>query len=32
VHSIFGKLSFGQEKLKANLNKFLDTIMEVKPV
>ncbi|MFA5917087.1 MAG: 50S ribosomal protein L1 [Candidatus Gracilibacteria bacterium] len=32
VHSIFGKLSFGQEKLKANLNKFLDTILEVKPV
>jgi len=31
VHSIFGKLSFGQEKLKANLNKFLDTILEVKP-
>lgn len=31
VHSIFGKLSFGKEKLKENLNKFLDTIMEVKP-
>lgn len=31
VHSIFGKLSFWKEKLKENLNKFLDTIMEVKP-
>ncbi len=31
VHSIFGKLSFGNAKLKDNLNKFLDTIMEVKP-
>ncbi len=31
VHSIFGKLSFGNDKLKENLNKFLDTIMEVKP-
>lgn len=31
VHSVFWKLSFGQDKLKANLNKFLDTILEVKP-
>lgn len=31
VHSIFGKLSFGNAKLKDNLNKFLDTIMEVRP-
>jgi len=31
VHSIFGKLSFGKDKLKENLNKFLDTILEVKP-
>ena len=31
VHSIFGKLSFGKEKLEANLNHFLATINEVKP-
>lgn len=31
VHSIFGKLSFGQEKLEENLNHFLKVINEVKP-
>ncbi len=31
IHSIFGKLSFGQDKLKDNLNKFLDAILEAKP-
>ncbi len=31
VHSIFGKLSFGKEKLEANLNHFLTTINDVKP-
>jgi len=31
VHSIFGKLSFGAEKLTQNLQKFLSTIQEVKP-
>jgi large subunit ribosomal protein L1 len=31
VHSIFGKLSFGKDKLKANLTHFLQAIMEVKP-
>lgn len=31
VHSIFGKLSFGKEKLTDNLNKFVSTIKEVKP-
>lgn len=31
VHSVFGKLSFGKDKLKANLAHFLQTIMEVKP-
>lgn len=31
VHSVFWKLSFGKDKLKDNLNKFLDTILEVKP-
>jgi len=31
VHSIFGKLSFGAEKLEANLKHFLKTINEVKP-
>ncbi|MDF1682270.1 MAG: 50S ribosomal protein L1 [Patescibacteria group bacterium] len=32
VHSIFGKLSFGAEKLEENLNFFLKNINEVKPV
>lgn len=31
VHSIFGKLSFGKDKLVENLEKFIDTIKEVKP-
>ena len=31
VHSIFGKLSFGNEKLEDNLKHFLKTISEVKP-
>ncbi len=31
VHSIFGKLSFGQDKLEANLNHFLKVVNEVKP-
>lgn len=31
VHSIFGKLSFGKEKLAQNLTKFIATIREVKP-
>jgi len=31
VHSIFGKLSFGSEKLKANLEHFINVIKEVKP-
>lgn len=31
VHSIFGKLSFGKEKLKQNLKHFLNVINEVKP-
>ncbi len=31
VHSIFGKLSFGKDNLKANLEKFISTIREVKP-
>jgi large subunit ribosomal protein L1 len=31
VHSFFGKLSFGAEKLEANLEHFLKTINEVKP-
>ncbi|MDD2871778.1 MAG: 50S ribosomal protein L1 [Candidatus Gracilibacteria bacterium] len=31
VHSIFGKLSFGADKLEANLKHFLKTINEVKP-
>lgn len=31
VHSIFGKLSFGKDKLRANLAHFLQTIMDVKP-
>ena len=31
VHSVFGKLSFGAEKLQENLNHFLKTINEVKP-
>ncbi len=31
VHSIFGKLSFGAEKLEANLEHFLKTINDVKP-
>ena len=31
VHSFFGKLSFGADKLEANLEHFLKTINEVKP-
>lgn len=31
VHSIFGKLSFGTDKLEANLKHFLKIINEVKP-
>lgn len=31
VHSIFGKLSFGKDKLAQNLEKFISTIREVKP-
>ncbi|MFK7780168.1 MAG: 50S ribosomal protein L1 [Candidatus Gracilibacteria bacterium] len=31
VHSIFGKLSFGQEKLEANLDHFIKKINDVKP-
>ena len=31
VHAIFGKLSFGREKLEANLQHFLKIIEEVKP-
>ncbi len=31
IHSIFGKLSFGKDKLKQNLEYFLNTIHEVKP-
>ena len=31
VHSIFGKLSFGKDKLVENLNYFLKIINEVKP-
>lgn len=31
VHSIFGKLSFGKDKLKQNLAHFLQVIMDVKP-
>lgn len=31
IHSLFGKLSFGADKLEANLKHFLKTINEVKP-
>lgn len=31
VHSIFWKLSFGKEKLKANLEHFLKVIEDIKP-
>jgi len=31
IHSIFGKLSFGKEKLIENLNFFLNLINEIKP-
>ncbi len=31
IHSVFGKLSFGKDKLQANLEKFIATIREVKP-
>lgn len=31
IHSIIGKLSFGKEKLKANLEAFLQTVQDVKP-
>ena len=32
IHSIFGKLSFGKEKLIANLEAFMKVISDVKPV
>ncbi|EKE27195.1 MAG: 50S ribosomal protein L1, partial [uncultured bacterium (gcode 4)] len=31
VHSIVGKLSFGQDKLKENILNFVKTIKDVKP-
>lgn len=31
IHSIFGKLSFGKDKLEENLKYFVKTINEVKP-
>jgi large subunit ribosomal protein L1 len=31
IHSFFGKLSFGKEKLIQNLEHFLSTVNEVKP-
>jgi large subunit ribosomal protein L1 len=31
IHTIFGKLSFGKEKLVENLNFFLNLINEIKP-
>ncbi len=31
IHSIFGKLSFGKDKLIQNLEKFIATVKEVKP-
>jgi len=31
IHSIFGKLSFGKQKLIENLEKFIATVKEVKP-
>ncbi len=31
IHSIFGKLSFGKDKLTANLEKFVSVVKEVKP-
>jgi len=31
IHSIIGKLSFGKEKLKQNLEAFLQTVQDVKP-
>lgn len=31
IHSIFGKLSFGKDKLVQNLEKFISTVKEVKP-
>ena len=31
VHSIFGKLSFGKDKLVENLNFFLNLVNEIKP-
>jgi large subunit ribosomal protein L1 len=31
VHSVIGKLSFGKDKLKANLSHFLQVIQDVKP-
>lgn len=31
IHSIFGKLSFGKDKLVANLEKFVSVVKEVKP-
>ena len=31
IHSIFGKLSFGKQKLKENLEHFLQSVKEAKP-
>jgi large subunit ribosomal protein L1 len=31
VHSIFGKLGFGKEKLITNLNYFINLVNEIKP-
>ena len=31
VHSLFGKLSFGKEKLVENLNYFINLVNEIKP-
>jgi len=31
IHTVFGKLSFGEKKLVENLEKMIQTIMDVKP-